>query len=152
MSESLRNDGRIWVPKKKEDCDKDPSTIPQELKERIYDLCEIDDDLRIVWDRKRRSLPSQSEMDLSLATRLAATDMPVQEIVDLLRYHRMQGNATDSKKVNRADYYLGTIQKALRAVDEDQRDAGLQEPVLEPVGDEGVEVVGGLVQEEHVGP
>ncbi|MEO7597957.1 MAG: fumarate reductase/succinate dehydrogenase flavoprotein subunit [Opitutus sp.] len=28
MSESLRNDGRIWVPKKKEDCRKDPNTIP----------------------------------------------------------------------------------------------------------------------------
>jgi len=27
MSESLRNDGRVWVPKKKEDCKKDPSTI-----------------------------------------------------------------------------------------------------------------------------
>src|SRR5512147_1608997 len=30
MSESLRNDGRIWVPKKKEDCDKDPRTIAEE--------------------------------------------------------------------------------------------------------------------------
>ncbi|RME67181.1 MAG: FAD-binding protein, partial [Verrucomicrobia bacterium] len=30
MSESLRNDGRIWVPKKKEDCKKDPNTIPEE--------------------------------------------------------------------------------------------------------------------------
>lgn len=30
MSESLRNDGRVWVPKKKEDCKKDPSTIPEE--------------------------------------------------------------------------------------------------------------------------
>jgi succinate dehydrogenase / fumarate reductase, flavoprotein subunit len=29
MSESLRNDGRIWVPKKKEDCGKDPSTIAE---------------------------------------------------------------------------------------------------------------------------
>ncbi len=29
MSESLRNDGRIWVPKKKEDCRKDPSAIPE---------------------------------------------------------------------------------------------------------------------------
>jgi succinate dehydrogenase / fumarate reductase flavoprotein subunit len=28
MSESLRNDGRIWVPKKKEDCKKDPNSIP----------------------------------------------------------------------------------------------------------------------------
>ena len=40
MSESLRNDGRIWVPKKKEDCKKDPSLIPEEDRdyylERIY--------------------------------------------------------------------------------------------------------------------
>lgn len=40
MSESLRNDGRIWVPKKAEDCDKDPRQIPPEDRdyylERIY--------------------------------------------------------------------------------------------------------------------
>jgi len=28
MSESLRNDGRVWVPKKKEDCGKPPGSIP----------------------------------------------------------------------------------------------------------------------------
>jgi succinate dehydrogenase / fumarate reductase flavoprotein subunit len=40
MSESLRNDGRIWVPKKKEDCKKAPDTIPEEDRdyylERMY--------------------------------------------------------------------------------------------------------------------
>ncbi|MBX3246459.1 MAG: fumarate reductase/succinate dehydrogenase flavoprotein subunit [Myxococcales bacterium] len=36
MSESLRNDGRVWVPRKKEDCDKDPKTIPE--KDRYYYL------------------------------------------------------------------------------------------------------------------
>jgi len=30
MSESLRNDGRVWVPKKKEDCGKHPNDIPEE--------------------------------------------------------------------------------------------------------------------------
>lgn len=30
MSESLRNDGRVWVPKKKEDCAKHPAEIPEE--------------------------------------------------------------------------------------------------------------------------
>lgn len=30
MSESLRNDGRVWVPKRKEDCKKDPRKIPEE--------------------------------------------------------------------------------------------------------------------------
>ncbi len=29
MSESLRNDGRVWVPKNAEDCDKEPSRIPE---------------------------------------------------------------------------------------------------------------------------
>jgi succinate dehydrogenase / fumarate reductase flavoprotein subunit len=40
MSESLRNDGRIWVPKNREDRDKDPREIPEEDRdyylERIY--------------------------------------------------------------------------------------------------------------------
>ena len=36
MSESLRNDGRVWVPKKKEDCGRPPSTIPES--ERDYYL------------------------------------------------------------------------------------------------------------------
>ncbi len=40
MSESLRNDGRVWVPKKAEDCDKDPAEIPEKDRdyylERIY--------------------------------------------------------------------------------------------------------------------
>jgi len=40
MSESLRNDGRIWVPRNREDCDKDPRQIAEEDRdyylERIY--------------------------------------------------------------------------------------------------------------------
>ncbi|HSQ32165.1 MAG TPA: fumarate reductase/succinate dehydrogenase flavoprotein subunit [Gemmatimonadaceae bacterium] len=30
MSESLRNDGRVWVPKRREDCDKSPRAIPEQ--------------------------------------------------------------------------------------------------------------------------
>ncbi|NJD91293.1 MAG: fumarate reductase/succinate dehydrogenase flavoprotein subunit [Geobacter sp.] len=30
MSESLRNDGRCWVPKKKEDCGKHPNDVPED--------------------------------------------------------------------------------------------------------------------------
>ena len=33
MSESLRNDGRVWVPKKKEDCGKHPNEIPEEARD-----------------------------------------------------------------------------------------------------------------------
>ncbi|MGC5615713.1 fumarate reductase/succinate dehydrogenase flavoprotein subunit [Georgenia sp. Z1491] len=40
MSESLRNDGRIWVPKNAQDCTKDPREIPEEDRdyylERLY--------------------------------------------------------------------------------------------------------------------
>ena len=36
MSESLRNDGRVWVPKRKEDCPKPPGEIPEA--ERDYYL------------------------------------------------------------------------------------------------------------------
>jgi succinate dehydrogenase / fumarate reductase flavoprotein subunit len=40
MSESLRNDGRIWVPKRKEDAKKNPADIPESERdyylERIY--------------------------------------------------------------------------------------------------------------------
>lgn len=36
MSESLRNDGRVWVPKKKADCKKKPRNIPE--KDRDYYL------------------------------------------------------------------------------------------------------------------
>jgi succinate dehydrogenase / fumarate reductase flavoprotein subunit len=33
MSESLRNDGRVWVPKSKEDAQKDPSSIPDDKRD-----------------------------------------------------------------------------------------------------------------------
>ena len=33
MSESLRNDGRIWAPKRKEDCGKEPSQIPDDARD-----------------------------------------------------------------------------------------------------------------------
>lgn len=33
MSESLRNDGRVWVPKRKEDCNKAPNEIPEDARD-----------------------------------------------------------------------------------------------------------------------
>ena len=44
MSESLRNDGRVWVPKAKKDCDKDPARIPEA--DRDYYL---EQDLPKLW-------------------------------------------------------------------------------------------------------
>jgi succinate dehydrogenase / fumarate reductase flavoprotein subunit len=41
MSESLRNDGRVWVPKEVDDCGKDPRSIPESKRdyylERMYE-------------------------------------------------------------------------------------------------------------------
>ncbi len=37
MSESLRNDGRVWVPKKKEDCGKKPGDIPEADRDYILE-------------------------------------------------------------------------------------------------------------------
>ncbi|MDB6028883.1 MAG: sdhA [Verrucomicrobiales bacterium] len=37
MSESLRNDGRVWVPKRKEDCGKAPDSIPEEARDYILE-------------------------------------------------------------------------------------------------------------------
>jgi succinate dehydrogenase / fumarate reductase, flavoprotein subunit len=33
MSESLRNDGRVWAPKRAEDCGKDPGSIPEDARD-----------------------------------------------------------------------------------------------------------------------
>jgi len=33
MSESLRNDGRVWAPKRKEDCTKPPGSIPEDARD-----------------------------------------------------------------------------------------------------------------------
>src|SRR5512136_189935 len=33
MSESLRNDGRVWVPRRKENCSKPPGSIPEEARD-----------------------------------------------------------------------------------------------------------------------
>lgn len=97
----------------------DPARLPRDLETRIEELCDIDDDLRIVWERKRRTLPSQSEIDMSLATRFAAGEMAAQDIVDLLRFHRHAAEPT-SPKLHRADYYVSTLQRAFAAVDQDR--------------------------------
>jgi hypothetical protein len=91
-----------------------------ELDEFISEVCELDEEFAAVWHRKRRSLPSQSEMDMSISTRLACGDTPSQRIVDALRLHRLIGDPKDAK-ANRADYYLATLQRAFGACDQDRR-------------------------------
>jgi succinate dehydrogenase / fumarate reductase flavoprotein subunit len=52
MSESLRNDGRVWVPKRKEDCGKPPGSIP-------------DADRDYVLERKYPSFGNLAPRDIS---------------------------------------------------------------------------------------
>src|SRR5690606_11647245 len=54
LSESLRNDGRTWVPKKAEDCRKDPGAIPEE--DRDYYLGRS---YPCLGDRAPRDVPSR---------------------------------------------------------------------------------------------
>jgi succinate dehydrogenase / fumarate reductase flavoprotein subunit len=61
MSESLRNDGRIWVPKRKEDCTKPPSSIPES--DRDYYL-----------ERKYPSYGNLAPRDISSRAAKAACD------------------------------------------------------------------------------
>jgi succinate dehydrogenase / fumarate reductase flavoprotein subunit len=61
MSESLRNDGRIWVPKRKEDCGKPPSSIPES--DRDYYL-----------ERKYPSYGNLAPRDISSRAAKAACD------------------------------------------------------------------------------
>ncbi len=61
MSESLRNDGRVWVPKRKEDCDKHPNSIPEE--DRDYYL-----------ERKYPSYGNLSPRDISSRAAKEACD------------------------------------------------------------------------------
>jgi succinate dehydrogenase / fumarate reductase flavoprotein subunit len=52
MSESLRNDGRVWVPKRKEDCGKSPSSV-------------ADDDRDYFLERKYPSFGNLAPRDIS---------------------------------------------------------------------------------------
>tara|TARA_R110002167_G_scaffold26380_7_gene90908 strand:- start:50 stop:2014 length:1965 start_codon:yes stop_codon:yes gene_type:complete len=97
-----------------------------DLLQFIDQVCDMDADFDAVWRRKRRSLASQSEMDMSIATRLACGDTPAQRIVDALRMHRLDRDPSDAK-ANRSDYYLATLQRAFAADDANKRrDAALE--------------------------
>src|SRR5512132_3485933 len=61
MSESLRNDGRVWVPKRKEDCGKAPRDIPEQ--DRDYYL-----------ERKYPSFGNLSPRDISSRAAKEACD------------------------------------------------------------------------------
>ena len=61
MSESLRNDGRVWVPKRKEDCGKAPHEVPEESRDYIL-------------ERKYPSFGNLAPRDISSRTAKEACD------------------------------------------------------------------------------
>ncbi len=66
MSESLRNDGRCWVPKKKEDCDKAPGDIPEDA--RDYYLS-VNIPPLVTWHRViSHRVPPRSSVMMSVAS------------------------------------------------------------------------------------
>jgi hypothetical protein len=71
-------------------------------------LFDLDAELEALWNR-RRKLPSQSEYDLALASRLASVDFSDEEIVSVLVAHRARGGG---KPKLREDYYARTLAKA----------------------------------------
>lgn len=81
---------------------------------RVGQLMAVDVDFKNTWDRKkagRTQTWSDSEFDLSLATRLAEAGCSDQEIADAIVHNRLQHG--DSKnKSQRPDYIKQTIGKA----------------------------------------
>lgn len=64
----------------------DPNATPDA--DALMTLCDLDAEFKRTWERERKDLPSQSEYDLALATRLSDVGWGDQQIVDALIAHR----------------------------------------------------------------
>ena len=79
----------------------DPAAEPPV--DRLMKLCEMDVAFRRTWERQRDGdLPSQSEYDLALATRMADVGFSDQEIVNTMIAHRRKHGQPEKL---RHDYY-----------------------------------------------
>ena len=80
MSESLRNDGRVWVPKRREDCGKDPSAIPEADRdyylERKYPSFGTSRPAISPLARRRRPATTGAGSDLAGAASTSTSPMP----------------------------------------------------------------------------
>ena len=80
---------------------------------RIGKLCKNDSTFQAVWNRTRQELKTQSEYDLSIATRLHSAGFSETEIRDSLNEHR-KIHSQNPDKISRDDYFQTTIQKAMQ--------------------------------------
>jgi succinate dehydrogenase / fumarate reductase flavoprotein subunit len=105
MSESLRNDGRIWVPKRREDCDKDPRTIAEE--DRDYYLERIYPSLRQPRAARHRLAPGQERLRRGPRCRPDGRRLPPRGLPRLRRRDqaRLGKAAVEAKYGNLFDMY-----------------------------------------------
>ena len=84
------------------------------------------------WNRTRTDLTdqSQSSYDMSLATLASTAGWGSLDIAAMLRTHREKYGSSDDPKLQRADYYERTIEKAREPLQQDQAQARLEQ-VLE---------------------
>jgi hypothetical protein len=87
---------------------------------RVGQLIGVDPDFRVVWERRQVGKMrdwSQSEWDLSIATRLADVGCSDQDIADAITHSRMNFGSDPQGKLGRPDYFRKTIAKARQRAD-----------------------------------
>ena len=99
------------------------SALTVELSGRIEKLCELDDDLRKTWARKRaRDFGDDaSRYDLSLASILLSYGLTPQETVNALEYFRQERFPGRPVKNTPEDYYRRTLRLASSNATEGER-------------------------------
>lgn len=97
--------------------DQTPGVDPQ----LFADLCSLVPEFAATWGRQRPEFKDdQSTYDMSLAHWALEAGWDEQQIVDLLRAHRLAHNPGDPK-AGRAGYYARTLAKARQDMDKNQR-------------------------------
>ncbi len=89
MSESLRNDGRVWVPKNAADCSKDPAQIPGA--ERDYYLERHVPELRQPGAARHRVAPRQGHVRPRAAASAPRSRRAARRVPGLRRRHQAPG-------------------------------------------------------------
>ena len=119
---------------------------------KLMALLENDPKFRASWEGKRRDFTkgsSPSEYDFSLASMALHAEWQDQEVVDLLIAWRTK-HGHDLKL--REDYYLTTIAKAKRPIEQSQAQTQLEEAILTPGhGPKGPELIETLTAIFNIG-
>jgi hypothetical protein len=106
---------------------------------------EVDDRFRRTWEHRRKDLKTQAfeVYEYSLARQTRAAEWPIQEIVNLLIYHRRKYTASPQEEA----YYRKVLQKT--AIDTDKTDEdGLAEANIEEALTQGTGAAMTFLQEK----